>query len=141
MQTFALGIDIGGTFTDVVLLERTTGALSIVKLLTTYPDPSDAVLVGTLRVLEDTGCDPASVDRVLHGTTLVTNTLIERKGAFTGLITTDGFRDALEIGREGRYDIYDLWLELPVPLVQRRHRVEVIERINPVSINQDINVD
>lgn len=131
MQTFALGIDIGGTFTDVVLLERTTGTLSIVKLLTTYPDPSDAVLVGTRRVLEDAGCDPASVDRVLHGTTLVTNTLIERKGAFTGLITTDGFRDALEIGREGRYDIYDLWLELPVPLVQRRHRVEVTERINP----------
>jgi N-methylhydantoinase A len=131
LQTFALGIDIGGTFTDVVLLERTTGTLSIVKLLTTYPDPSDAVLVGTRRVLEDAGCDPASVDRVLHGTTLVTNTLIERKGAFTGLITTDGFRDALEIGREGRYDIYDLWLELPVPLVQRRHRVEVTERINP----------
>ena len=130
MQTFALGIDIGGTFTDVVLLERAKGTLSIVKLLTTS-DPSDGVLVGTLRVLEEAKCNPSSVDRVLHGTTLVTNTLIERKGAPTGLITTDGFRDALEIGREGRYDIYDLWLELPEPLAQRRHRVEVIERMNP----------
>ncbi len=131
MSTFALGIDIGGTFTDVVLLSRATGDLSIVKLLTTYPDPSDGVLAGTQRVLAETGHDPAGVDRVLHGTTLVTNTLIERKGAKTGLITTDGFRDALEIGREGRYDIYDLWLELPEPLVERRHRMQVVERINP----------
>lgn len=130
-MSFALAIDIGGTFTDVVLLERSTGTLSIVKVLTSYPDPSDAVLDGTRRILGETGCNPAGIERILHGTTLVTNTLIERKGAKTGLITTDGFRDALEIGREGRYDIYDLWLELPEPIVQRRHRVQVVERLNP----------
>ena len=83
-MSFALAIDIGGTFTDVVLLERSTGTLSIVKVLTSYPDPSDAVLDGTRRILEETGCNPAGIERVLHGTTLVTNTLIERKGAKTG---------------------------------------------------------
>lgn len=128
---YALGVDIGGTFTDIVLLEQTTGKLEVAKTLTTYPDPSAGVLDGLEALISRTGVALGGIRRVIHGTTLVTNTLIERKGALTGLVTTRGFRDALEIGREGRYDIYDLRLELPAPLVERRLRVEVDERLNP----------
>ena len=127
-ERFVLAIDIGGTFTDLVLLERRSGRQAVAKVATTYPDPSDAVLNGIDSVLEPG--DMGAVQRVIHGTTLVTHTLIERKGARTGLVTTAGFRDALEIGREGRYDIYDLGLELPEPLVERRLRFGVAERMN-----------
>lgn len=127
-ERYSLAIDIGGTFTDLVLLERRSGRQAVAKVPTTYPDPSDAVLSGIDSVLDSE--DPGAVQRVIHGTTLVTNTLIERKGARTGLVTTAGFRDALEIGREGRYDIYDLGLELPEPLVERRLRFGVPERMN-----------
>ena len=126
-KTHTLAIDIGGTFTDVVLREHKSGKLAVAKVLTQYPDPSVGVLEGVERVL--TNVDPQNISRVIHGTTLVTNTLIERTGAKTGLITTKGFRDALEIGREGRYDIYDLFLKLPEPLVERRLRLEVCERL------------
>lgn len=122
-----LAIDIGGTFTDVVLRDRASGALSVAKVLTRYPDPSVGVLEGAKKVLEEVS--PDEISRAVHGTTLVTNALIERRGAKTGLITTAGFRDALEIGREGRYDIYDLFLKLPEPLVERRLRLEVRERV------------
>ena len=126
--TFA--IDIGGTFTDLVLLDSGTGRMKVAKVLTSYPDPSQAVLEGVRDLLQTAEISPASVVRTIHGTTLVTNTLIERKGSRAGLITTRGFRDALEIGREGRYDIYDLLLQLPSPLVERRLRLEVLERTN-----------
>ena len=122
-----LAIDIGGTFTDVVLRDRASGALSVAKVLTRYPDPSVGVLEGAKKVLAEVS--PDEISRAVHGTTLVTNALIERRGAKTGLITTAGFRDALEIGREGRYDIYDLFLKLPEPLVERRLRLEVRERV------------
>lgn len=128
---YALGIDIGGTFTDAVLLDLATGRWEVAKTLTTYPDPSAGVLDGLGALLGRVDAPPSAIRRVIHGTTLVTNTLIERKGARTGLITTRGFRDALEIGREGRYDIYDLQLVLPEPLVERRDRLEVDERLNP----------
>lgn len=127
MRDKTLAIDIGGTFTDVVLRDRASGALSVAKVLTRYPDPSVGVLEGVKEVLENV--PPGSISRAVHGTTLVTNALIERSGAKTGLITTAGFRDALEIGREGRYDIYDLFLKLPEPLVERRLRLEVRERL------------
>ncbi len=125
---YVLAIDIGGTFTDLVYVDCHTGRQAVAKVPTSYPDPSEAVLTGINSVLgsDNTG----SVQRVVHGTTLVTNALIERKGARTGLITTAGFRDALEIGREGRYDIYDLRLELPEPLVERRLRFGAPERMN-----------
>ncbi len=127
-EKYVLAIDIGGTFTDLVLLDCHTGRQTVAKVPTSYPDPSEAVLTGIGSIL---GSDNAgAVQRVIHGTTLVTNALIERKGARTGLITTAGFRDALEIGREGRYDIYDLRLELPEPLVERRLRIGAPERIN-----------
>lgn len=128
--TFTLAIDIGGTFTDIVLLNQQDGKLVITKILTSYPDPSQAVLQGTRDLLLEHRIAPEIIERVIHGTTLVTNTLIERKGAKTALITTEGFRDALEIGREGRYDIYDLGLVLPEPLVERRLRLEIPERLD-----------
>ena len=125
-----LAIDIGGTFTDLVLLDPSADALVASKVLTTYPDPSAGVLSGVQDLFEEWKVEAGSVGRIVHGTTLITNALIERKGSRTGLITTAGFRDALEIGREGRYDIYDLFLERPTPLVERRRRREVPERVD-----------
>ncbi|OQC51373.1 MAG: Acetophenone carboxylase gamma subunit [Deltaproteobacteria bacterium ADurb.Bin026] len=126
---YRLGCDIGGTFTDFVLLNDKTGEIKTGKCLTTPRDPSDAVEEG-IRALEDTTPDfVAKLDELIHGTTLVINSIIERKGAKTGLITTKGFRDVLEIGREIRYAPYDIFAEFPKPLVSRRYRVEVDERI------------
>ena len=139
-MAFALGIDIGGTFTDIVVVDASTGAFEVVKTLTTYPDPSEGVLDGLSELFTRPGMSAQDVTRVIHGTTLVTNTLIERKGAKTALVTTQGFRDALEIGREGRYDIYDLRMQLPKPLVERRYRLEVDERLNPDgSVRSSLN--
>ena len=129
-DNIVLAIDIGGTFTDLVLLDEGDGRVMAGKVLTTYPDPSAGVLEGVQALLGQWEVAPEDVKRAIHGTTLVTNALIERKGARTGLITTEGFRDALEIGREGRYDIYDLFLERPQPLVERRLRCEVPERLD-----------
>ena len=129
-KRFVLAIDIGGTFTDLVLLDSDSGGLMAEKILTTYPDPSMAVLEGVGRLLAQWQVEAEKVGRAIHGTTLVTNALIERKGGKTGLLTTAGFRDALEIGREGRYDIYDLFLQQPRPLVERRLRREVEERLD-----------
>jgi len=124
-----LGCDIGGTFTDFVLLDDETGEIKTGKCLTTPRDPSDAVEEG-IRALEKTTPDfVGKLDELIHGTTLVINSIIERKGARTGLITTKGFRDILEIGREIRYAPYDIFAEFPKPLVPRRYRVEVDERI------------
>jgi len=126
---YRLGCDIGGTFTDFVLLNDRTGDIRINKCLTTPSDPSDAVELG-IRQLERTA--PGFVqdlDEVIHGTTLVINSIIERKGANTGLITTRGFRDVLELGREIRYAPYDVFAEFPEPLIPRRFRFEVDERV------------
>jgi N-methylhydantoinase A len=124
----SVGIDIGGTFTDIVLVDA-KGARFFGKSLTTPEDPSQAVLSGLADVLEGAGLSPNGVESVIHGTTLVTNALIERKGVPTGLITTAGFRDSIEIGTESRYDIFDLQLTKPEPLVPRRLRFGVKERI------------
>jgi N-methylhydantoinase A len=99
------------------------------KLLTTPKDPSQAVEEGVVTLLQEAGGTAASVRALIHGTTLATNALIERKGARVGLLTTAGFRDAVEIGREGRYDMYDLFIDPPVPLVPRQLRIEVPERV------------
>jgi len=128
-KNYRLGCDIGGTFTDFVLLNDQTGEIKTGKCLTTPGDPSDAVEEG-IRELEKTAPDfVAQLDELIHGTTLVINSIIERKGARTGLITTRGFRDILEIGREMRYAPYDVFAEFPLPLVPRRYRLEVDERI------------
>ncbi|MBI2154705.1 MAG: hydantoinase/oxoprolinase family protein [Candidatus Rokubacteria bacterium] len=127
--TYRLGVDIGGTFTDLVLIDGTTGAVRVGKLLTTPKDPAQGVETGIVRLLEEMGVPARAVGSLIHGTTLATNALIERKGARTGLITTRGFRDALEIGREGRYDMYDLFIDPPPPLAPRHLRREVDERL------------
>jgi len=128
-KVFRLGCDIGGTFTDFVLLNDQTGEIKTGKCLTTPQDPSDAVEEG-IRALEATTPDfVGKLDELIHGTTLVINSIIERKGAKTGLITTKGFKDVLEIGREIRYAPYDIFAEFPEPLIPRRLRVEVDERI------------
>jgi N-methylhydantoinase A len=129
MSGIGLGVDVGGTFTDFILLDEEHQRLHIGKRLTTPHDPSAAIIAGADRLLADTGTPPAAVRRVVHGTTLITNTMIERKGAVTALLTTKGFRDTLEIGRELRYDLYDLFIERPEPLVPRYLRFEVDERV------------
>ena len=126
---FRLGCDIGGTFTDFVLVNDETGEFQINKCLTTPGDPSDAVEQGIRELLEQTPGFMPKIDEIIHGTTLVINAIIERKGAKTGLITTKGFRDVLELGREMRYDAYDIFAEYPLPLVPRSLRYEVSERI------------
>jgi len=124
-----IGIDVGGTFTDFVLLDDATGETRTYKCLTTPRDPSDAMEEG-IRGLERQVPDcMGRVEEIIHGTTLVINAIIERKGARTGLITTRGFRDVLELGREIRYAAYDAFAEMPEPLVPRERRLEVDERL------------
>ena len=124
-----VGVDIGGTFTDIVLWNEATNELVFDKLLTTPDDPSRAVLAGIQQVLQSRGINASQLDAVIHGTTLVANALIERKGVRTALVTTRGFRDVLEIGREWRYDLFDLGISIPPPLVPRERRLEINERI------------
>ncbi len=124
-----LAVDIGGTFTDLVALDLRGGRIAVEKLLTSYPDPSVAVLDGLRSLLENACLSPTEIRYVVHGTTLITNTLIERTGAKTALLATAGFRDAVEIGNEGRYDMYDLALKKPAPLAERRLRFDVPERM------------
>src|SRR5579871_5139805 len=126
---FRAGVDIGGTFTDLILIDDATGALTVGKVLTTPADPAAAVAEALADALQRADADPRHVQHVVHGTTLVTNAIIERKGARTALLTTRGFRDAYEIAREHRYDLYDLFLEMPTPLVPRYLRLEVDERV------------
>jgi N-methylhydantoinase A len=125
---YRVGIDIGGTFTDMLLVGDDGGAV-IAKTLTTPGDPSLAVENALRPVLENGSVDARERGTLIHGTTLVTNALIERKGALTALLTTAGFRDAVEIGREHRYELYDLNLDLPKPLVPRHLRFDVPERL------------
>ncbi|MDR3530295.1 MAG: hydantoinase/oxoprolinase family protein [Rhodopila sp.] len=122
-----LAVDIGGTFTDLVLSlpNRTVST----KLLTTHEAPDDAVIAGTRTILAEAGINGSALDLVVHGTTLATNALIERKGARCALITTAGFRDSLEIAYEHRFEQYDLYMERPLPLVERDLRLEVPERL------------
>src|SRR5215218_8582591 len=138
-----IGVDIGGTFTDFLLFDEASGRFELGKTLTTPAEPASAVRAGLVDLLANAGKQPQDVEQIVHGTTLVTNALIERKGARTALVTTAGFRDAVEIGREHRYDLYDLFLELPAPLVPRRLRLEVSERIyadgivhQPLDVNE-----
>jgi N-methylhydantoinase A/oxoprolinase/acetone carboxylase beta subunit len=128
-KVYRLGCDIGGTFTDFVLLNDQTGEIRINKCLTTPSNPSDAVEQGMKELEQNTPGFIGKLDEVIHGTTLVINSIIERKGARTGLVTTKGFRDVLEIGREIRYAPYDTFAEFPKPLIPRRFRLEVDERI------------
>jgi N-methylhydantoinase A len=138
----SLGIDIGGTFTDLVIHDPRDGRAVIWKESTTPDDPARGAIEGTRKVLQKAGAGPEQIGRVVHATTLFTNALIERKGAKTGLLTTVGFRDVLEIGRERKYELYDLFIEMPKPLVPRPWRREAMERLAPDgSVEKNLDVD
>ena len=124
-----VGIDVGGTFTDFVLLNESTGETHSYKCLTTPADPAEAILDGIGALERMRPGTIANLEEVIHGTTLVINAIIERKGARTGLLTTSGFRDVLELGREVRYAAYDPHAPVPEPLVPRERRLEVRERV------------
>jgi N-methylhydantoinase A/oxoprolinase/acetone carboxylase beta subunit len=126
-----VAFDIGGTFTDFVLTDDATGATHTLKVPTSSANPAAAVIEGLERLLADTRIRGSAVDVVLHATTVATNAVLERKGAKTGLVTTQGFRDVLIIGRQKRYETYDMYIDKPEPLVPRRHIVEVVERVAP----------
>ena len=123
-----LGVDIGGTFTDVVL--EHAGQNHSIKVLTTYAAPENAIVDGMHQVCEKAGITPDQISQIIHGTTLATNALIERRGAKTALITTQGFRDVIEMRTESRFEQYDLNLCLPDPLLPRQMRFTVSERVN-----------
>ena len=127
MSQIRLGADIGGTFTDIALDCR--GKLYSTKVLTSYAAPEQAILDGIAIVMADAGITPADLDIVIHGTTLATNALIERRGARTAFVTTEGFRDVIEMRTESRFEQYDLNLRLPTPLVPREDRFVVAGRI------------
>src|ERR1043166_5088945 len=128
--TDRVGLDIGGTFTDFVLYDGERRRIALYKCLTTPHDPSVAALAGLEELTAQAGIAVGDIGEIIHGTTLVTNAIIERRGAKVGLLTTQGFRDALEMGTEQRYDIYDLFLKFPAPLVPRRRRIEIPERMD-----------
>ena len=126
-----LGVDIGGTFTDVVL--EAEGQIHSTKVLTTYAAPEDAIVDGLAQVCAKAAITPAEIGQIIHGTTLATNALIERRGARTALITTQGFRDVIEMRTESRFEQYDLNLTLPEPLLPRQMRYTVRERVDALG--------
>ncbi len=125
-----IGVDIGGTFTDIVLYDTDARRLALHKVLTTPANPADAVLRGVSELLEQSGTAAAEVDDVTYGTTVATNAVLERKGPPTALLTTEGFRDVLLIQRQARYDLFDLFIDKPTPLLRRREIHEVRERLD-----------
>ena len=130
MDRYRLGIDIGGTFTDFVLVDDISGRVSVNKCLTTTHNPSEAIMNGMKSLLQRESALASQISTLVQGTTLATNAVIERKGAKVGLITTLGFRDILEMRREIRYDLYDLFIKLPESVVPRHLRLGVRERVN-----------
>ncbi|HEX9441700.1 MAG TPA: hydantoinase/oxoprolinase family protein, partial [Roseiflexaceae bacterium] len=125
---YRVGVDIGGTFTDLIVVDDDTGAFAVGKTPTTPQDPSQAIETVLAETLARAGVGAAEVWNLVHGTTLVANAIIERKGDRTALLATAGFRDTIEIGRENRFDLYDLMIELPRPLVPRYLRFDVPQR-------------
>lgn len=129
MSDIRVGVDIGGTFTDVALDHP--GGMATCKVLTDYSEPERAILKGIETAAQKAGIQLHAINKVIHGTTLVTNALIERRGARTAFVTTEGFRDVIEMRSENRFEQYDLNLELPKPLVPRKDRFTLNERVGP----------
>src|SRR5581483_3205986 len=132
-MAYRLGIDICGTFTDATLIDQETGRTRIAKVSSTPHDPSVAFLRVTERILREAEVPPREVRYVVHGTTVATNAIIEGKIARTGFVTTEGFRDLLEIARQVRPTLYDTQFEKPPPLVPRDRAVGVVERLGPAG--------
>ena len=128
-MSWRIGIDIGGTFTDVALVDEDGGRIGVAKVPTTPRDFGQGVLDGMNAVIERYGIDPADVGLLAHATTVVTNAILEQKGARAATISTRGFRDVLELRRSARADLYDLFQDPPHMLVPRRRRLEITERI------------
>src|SRR3546814_577090 len=126
---FKIAFDIGGTFTDFVLENPHTGQRTFAKVLSSHHDPSESVLKGVHFLLEQAGVCPADIHSAFHATTVATNAIIERKGSRTALLTTKGFRDILLLGRQKRYEMFDLHQDKPPPLIRRRDIFEVSERV------------
>ena len=124
-----IGVDVGGTFTDVAL-EQHDGSFSSIKVLTTHDRPEEGILAGIAAVADRHSIAIGEIDQIIHGTTLATNALIERRGAPTALVTTAGFRDVIETRTESRFEQYDLDIVLPAPLIERKDRYVVPERID-----------
>ena len=127
---WAIGVDVGGTFTDFYLHNTTTGSFYIGKRPSTPHNPAEAIVIGLLDICEKHNVALGSISRLSHGTTVGTNTLIQRSGSKVALITTKGFKDLLEIGRQTRPHMYNLYTDFPAPLVDRDHRFELSERMN-----------
>ena len=128
-STYRLGVDTGGTFTDLCLLDESSGRLEVAKVSSTPHDPAEAVIQGIGKLVEKYGLDPAFVGFLIHGTTVATNALLEGKGAPTALITTRGFEDVILIGRQNRPKLYDFWARRPTPIVPRSLSYGVPERV------------
>ncbi|MDP7693554.1 MAG: hydantoinase/oxoprolinase family protein, partial [Vicinamibacterales bacterium] len=129
MVTWTLGVDVGGTFTDFFAIEQATGRCWIYKVPSTPDNPANAIMDGLATLLAQSGQAPTTIDRLGHGTTVATNTLLQGSGPKVSLITTEGFRDLLEIGRQVRPHMYDLQRDVPRPLVPRDRRIEIAERV------------
>ncbi len=125
-----VGVDVGGTFTDLVAVDAARGRFYRAKVLTSPEDPLAAILEGIMQITRQASCGPEAVNRIVHGTTLVGNSLIQRTGVSMGLLTTRGHRDTLEMGNEFRYDLYDLTIQRAEPLVPRYRRIGITERID-----------
>ncbi|MCF8568542.1 hydantoinase/oxoprolinase family protein [Alicyclobacillus tolerans] len=139
---YRLGVDVGGTFTDICLFNEESGGISVFKLPSTPDDPSKAIENGIDMILASNHVTAGDVTYLAHGTTVATNAAIERKGAKTAVITTKGFRDLLELGRQTRPSLYNLFCDKPEPLVSRRHRKEITERLmfnGSVLVDIDLN--
>jgi N-methylhydantoinase A len=139
-----IGVDVGGTFTDLVFCDLDSGQIAINKVSTTPEDPSRGVITGILELLADNQVEPKSIDFVFHATTTATNAVLEHKGARTGMITNEGFRDILHIGRHQRVEHYSIRQELPWqnrPLIKRRHRKVVGGRLVPPTGEELVSLD
>ncbi|MFC4660728.1 hydantoinase/oxoprolinase family protein [Oceanobacillus aidingensis] len=128
-MSYHLGVDTGGTFTDIALINESNGEILITKVPSTPNNPSEAVINGLIEITEKTDISTENISFFIHGSTVATNALLEQKGAKTALITTEGFRDVFEIGRQARPKLYDFNARKPAPLVPRELRFEVSERI------------
>ncbi len=126
-----IGVDVGGTFTDFYAFDDETGSEHVHKTPSTPENPAEAILSGLDALCDSKGIDRAAIGRLGHGTTVATNALIQRRGATVALVTTEGFRDLLEIGRQTRPKMYDLQADYPPPIVPREHRFEIAERVGP----------
>lgn len=133
MTEWVIGVDVGGTFTDFSARNTSSKQVHVHKRPSTPDDPSRAILDGLRELLDKGGIDGSSIGRIAHGTTVATNALLQRRGARVGVVTTKGFRDLLEIGRQVRPKIYDLQADAPAPLAQRQNRLEIAERIGPAG--------